>query len=48
MSVAVPATGQGGSRVQDMDEHRSPLGDAASATPPTMAQDQAVIGWLAT
>jgi hypothetical protein len=31
-----------------MDEHRSPFGDAASATPPTMAQDQAVIGWLAT
>ena len=31
-----------------MDEHRSPFGDAASPTPPTMAQDQAVIGWLAT
>jgi hypothetical protein len=48
MSVAVPAAGQGGSRVLDMDEHRSPVGDADSATPPTMAQDQAVIGWLAT
>jgi hypothetical protein len=49
MSVAVPAAGQGGSRVQDMDEHRPPLGGgAASPTPPTMAQDQAVIGWLAT
>jgi hypothetical protein len=31
-----------------MDEHRPPLGDDASPTPPTMAQDQAVIGWLAT
>lgn len=48
MSVAVPAAGQGGSRVLDMDEHRSPFGDATAAKPPTMAQDQAVIGWLAT
>lgn len=32
-----------------MDEHRPPFGNAAaSPTPPTMAQDQAVIGWLAT
>jgi hypothetical protein len=49
MSVAVPVAGQGGSRLLDMDEHRPPFrGDAASPTAPTMAQDQAVIGWLAT
>ena len=49
MSVAVLAERPDGGRVLDMDEHRPPFRDfAASATPPTMAQDQAVIGWLAT
>jgi hypothetical protein len=48
MSVAVLAEGPNGGRVLDMDERRPPLGDAAPPTPPTMAQDQAVIGWLAT
>jgi hypothetical protein len=49
MSVAVPAAGQGRSRVLDVGEHRPSFGgDAASPTAPTMAQDQAVIGWLAT
>ncbi len=32
-----------------MDDPRLPIGGAAvPATPPTMARDQAVIGWLAT
>ena len=37
------------SQVLSMDDPRLPIGGAEiSATPPTMARDQAVIGWLAT
>lgn len=49
MSMAVLAEGPGDGRVLTMDERTPPFGDAAgSLTPPTMAEDQAVIGWLAT
>jgi len=49
MSMAVPAVGHREVRVLAMDDPRLPIGGAAvPATPPTMARDQAVIGWLAT
>ena len=49
MSVAVIAEHPDGARVLTMEEHTPPFRDfAAPATPSTMAQDQAVIGWLAT
>jgi hypothetical protein len=49
MSMAVPADGPGGGRVLTMDDPRLRGGRAAApSTPATMAQDQAVIGWLAT
>ena len=47
--MAVPAVGHREVRVLAMDDPRLPIGGVATpATPPTMARDQAAIGWLAT
>jgi len=49
MSMAVLAEVRYGDKVPNMDEQQAPVGDGAgSRTPPTMTEDQAVIGWLAT